>query len=76
MNSLRHRFEPRGTVLCMVTTAGETKIAVIKAIRAVLNLPLKEAKDMTEGIYFTVSGPKVRDLRDAVRACGGTVVLK
>ena len=42
--------EGEGTVTVTLTAAGENKIQTIKAVRAVTNLGLKEAKALVEGV--------------------------
>ena len=38
----------------VMTSFGDNKVAVIKAVRAVTGLGLKEAKDMVEGVPSTI----------------------
>lgn len=56
------------------------KIAVIKEVRAVTGLGLKEAKDLVEGAPKTlkenVSKDEANKIKDAVTAAGGTVEVK
>jgi len=60
--------------------AGEKKIQVIKEIRAITNLGLKEAKDMVEGAPGTVkedvSKQEAEDIKKKLEAQGATVELK
>tara|TARA_A100001015_G_C14581167_1_gene552934 strand:- start:217 stop:597 length:381 start_codon:yes stop_codon:yes gene_type:complete len=46
---------------------GGNKIAVIKAIRAITGLGLKEAKDMVEGVPATVKEGVAKDEADSVK---------
>jgi len=60
--------------------AGEKKIQVIKEIRAITNLGLKEAKDMVEGAPGTVkegvSKQEAEEIKKKLEAQGATVELK
>ncbi len=60
--------------------AGEKKIQVIKEIRAITNLGLKEAKDLVEGAHGTVkegvSKQEAEDIKKKLEAQGATVELK
>ncbi len=46
---------------------GGNKIAVIKAIRAITGLGLKEAKDMVEGVPATVKEAIAKDEADSIK---------
>jgi large subunit ribosomal protein L7/L12 len=56
------------------------KIAVIKEVRAVTGLGLKEAKDLVEGapkpLKEGVSKEEAAKIKDAVTAAGGTVEIQ
>ncbi|MCL1836390.1 MAG: 50S ribosomal protein L7/L12 [Treponema sp.] len=56
------------------------KIAVIKEVRAVTNLGLKEAKDLVEGapkpLKENVSKEEAAKIKDAITAAGGTVEIE
>jgi large subunit ribosomal protein L7/L12 len=56
------------------------KIAVIKEVRAVTGLGLKEAKDLVEGAPKTlkeaVSKEEAAKIKDAVTAAGGTIEIQ
>jgi large subunit ribosomal protein L7/L12 len=60
--------------------AGEKKIQVIKEIRAITNLGLKEAKDMVEGAPGTVkegvSKQEAEEIKKKLEAQGASVELK
>ncbi|MBF0521499.1 MAG: 50S ribosomal protein L7/L12 [Candidatus Omnitrophica bacterium] len=64
----------------ILAEAGANKIAVIKEVRAVTNLGLKEAKDLVEGAPKTVkeSVPKeeAEELKKKLEAAGAKVQLK
>jgi len=64
----------------ILKSAGEKKIQVIKEIRAITNLGLKEAKDMVEGAPGTVkedvSKQEAEDIKKKLEAQGATVELK
>lgn len=63
-----------------LTAAGDQKIAVIKAVKEVLGLGLKEAKDMVEGAPAMLKqGMKKEDaeaLKKKVEEAGGKITLK
>lgn len=60
--------------------AGDNKIAVIKVVRAVTGLGLKEAKDMVDGAPTVIKegAPKeeAEDIKKQVEEAGGKVNLK
>ena len=64
----------------VLAKAGEKKIDVIKAIREITGLGLKEAKDLVEGAPKTVKeGANKEDaakMKDKLTAVGATVELK
>ncbi|PCI29105.1 50S ribosomal protein L7/L12 [Candidatus Wolfebacteria bacterium] len=63
-----------------LTSIGDSKISVIKAIKEVLGLGLKEAKDMTEGAPIVVkAGAKkeeAEELKAKLEEAGASVTLK
>ncbi|RLS34028.1 MAG: 50S ribosomal protein L7/L12 [Planctomycetota bacterium] len=64
----------------VLTGFGENKIAVIKVVRAVTGLGLKEAKDLVEGVpkslKESVSKEDAEKLKAEVVAAGGTCDIK
>ena len=56
------------------------KIAVIKEVRAVTGLGLKEAKDLVEGapkpLKEAVSKEDAKKIKDVITAAGGTVAIE
>ncbi len=64
----------------ILESPGDKKIAVIKAVRALTGLGLKEAKDLVDGAPNPVlEGAKKEDAEKAkedIEAAGGTVTLK
>ncbi len=64
----------------VLATAGDKKINVIKEIRAITALGLKEAKDLVEGAPQTikegVSKDEAKDIKTKIEAAGGTVEIK
>ncbi len=64
----------------VLTAIGDKKINVIKAVRAITGLGLKEAKEMVDGAPSTVKEavPKaeVEEMRKALEEAGATVELK
>jgi large subunit ribosomal protein L7/L12 len=64
----------------VLTAAGEKKIQVIKVVRAVTGLGLKEAKDLVDGAPAAVKEGAPKEEADSVKAqleeAGATVELK
>lgn len=64
----------------VLESAGDKKIAVIKAVRALTGLGLKEAKELVDGAPSTVlEGAKKEDAEKAkadIEEAGGSVTLK
>lgn len=64
----------------ILTSSGDNKVAVIKAVRAVTTLGLKEAKDLVEGAPQTVKEavPKAdaEKMKKELEAAGAKVELK
>jgi large subunit ribosomal protein L7/L12 len=64
----------------VLAAAGGNKIQVIKAIREITNLGLKEAKDLVDGapkeIKAGVSKDEAEEIKKKVTEAGGTVEIK
>jgi large subunit ribosomal protein L7/L12 len=64
----------------VLANAGSNKIQVIKAIREITNLGLKEAKDLVDGapkeIKAGVSKDDAENIKKKVAEAGGTVEIK
>jgi large subunit ribosomal protein L7/L12 len=64
----------------VLAKAGEKKIDVIKAVREITGLGLKEAKDLVEGAPKTVKEGVAKDeankMKEKLTAAGATVELK
>lgn len=64
----------------ILKSGGEKKIQVIKEVRAITSLGLKEAKDLVEGtpapIKEGVSKEEAADIKAKIEAAGGTVEIK
>ena len=64
----------------VLTAAGDKKIQVIKEVRSLTNLGLKEAKDLVDGAPSTViekaSKEDAAKAKEALEAAGGSVELK
>jgi large subunit ribosomal protein L7/L12 len=64
----------------MLTAAGEKKIEVIKEVRAITGLGLKEAKDLVEGapkaVKEGVSKEEAGKIKDQLEKAGAKVELK
>ena len=64
----------------VMSSFGENKVAVIKAVRGITGLGLKEAKDMVEGVPATVKEGASKDEAETIKKtlteAGATVELK
>lgn len=64
----------------VLAAAGENKINVIKEVRAITNLGLKEAKDLVEGAPKTVKSDVAKadaeEMKKKLEAAGAKVELK
>lgn len=72
--------EAKDSFTVELTSAGDNKIGVIKALKEALGLGLKEAKDLAEGAPAVLKeGVKKEDadaLKKALEDAGGKVTLK
>jgi large subunit ribosomal protein L7/L12 len=72
--------EEKTEVTLVLNAAGEKKINVIKEVRTITGLGLKEAKDLVEGAPKTVkeglSKEDVNKFADMLKAAGATVEIK
>ena len=64
----------------ILTSAGQAKLQVIKAVKDALGLGLKEAKDLVDGapkaVKEKVSKAEAEQLKDALEAAGAEVEVK
>ena len=64
----------------ILTSGGSEKIKVIKEVRAITSLGLKEAKDLVEGtpapLKQAVSKAEAEDIKKKIEAVGGAVQIK
>ncbi|WP_319204138.1 50S ribosomal protein L7/L12 [uncultured Ilyobacter sp.] len=63
----------------VITSAGDKKIAVIKELRAITGLGLKEAKDLAEAggnVKEAVSKEEAEEVKAKLEAAGATVEVK
>jgi large subunit ribosomal protein L7/L12 len=64
----------------VMTSFGDNKVSVIKAVRGITGLGLKEAKDMVEGTPSTIkegaSKDEAEDVKKQLEEAGATVELK
>lgn len=64
----------------ILTAAGDQKIKVIKEVRAITSLGLKEAKDLVEGVPAAVKEGVSKDeataIKTQIEAAGGSVEIK
>ena len=64
----------------ILTGFGDKKVGVIKAVRGITGLGLKEAKDMVEGAPAAIkegaTKAEAEDLKKQLEEAGGTVELK
>ena len=72
--------EVKESVTVVLKSAGANKIQVIKEIRAVTNLGLKEAKDLVEAapkpVKQGVAKPEAEEIKKKLEAVGAKVQLK
>lgn len=72
--------EEKSTFSVVLKAAGGNKIAVIKEVRAVTSLGLKEAKDLVDGAPKPVkegaTKEEAEELKKKLEAAGATVELK
>lgn len=63
-----------------LTSFGANKVAVIKAVREITGLGLKEAKDMVEGapsvLKEAVSKEEAEELKEKLEETGATITIK
>ena len=68
------------TVTVELTDVGSNKIGVIKALRAITELGLKEAKDLADGapavVKENVAREEAEEMKKQLEEAGGTVTLK
>ena len=64
----------------ILTAAGDQKVGVIKVVRAITGLGLKEAKDMVEGapsvLKEAVSKEEAEELKKKLEETGATITIK
>jgi len=64
----------------VLTSFGEAKVGVIKAVRTITGLGLKEAKDAVEGVPSTikegVAKGEAEEIKKKLEEAGGSVELK
>ncbi|SJM96445.1 50S ribosomal protein L7/L12 [Crenothrix polyspora] len=64
----------------IMTSFGDNKVSVIKAVRGITGLGLKEAKDAVEGVPTTlkegVSKAEAEDVKKQLTEAGATVEIK
>jgi large subunit ribosomal protein L7/L12 len=64
----------------MLTSFGEKKVAVIKVVRAITSLGLKEAKDLVESVPAAIKEgvPKdeAEDVKTQLEGAGGSAEVK
>ena len=72
--------EVKSTFNVELTSAGEQKIAVMKVVKEVLALGLKEAKDLVDGapqiLKEGLKKEEAEDLKKKIEEAGGKVTLK
>jgi large subunit ribosomal protein L7/L12 len=64
----------------VMSSFGENKVAVIKAVRAITSMGLKEAKELVEGVPSTIKEgagkDEAEDTKKQLEEAGATVELK
>lgn len=72
--------EPKTSFNVELTSAGAQKIQVIKVLREITSLGLKEAKDLADAAPKTlkegVSKEEAEDMKKKLEEAGGTVTIK
>ena len=72
--------EEKSEFTVVLTSAGDKKINVIKEVRAVTSLGLKEAKDLVEGapkeVKTGVNKKEAEEIKQKLEAAGAKVELK
>ena len=72
--------EEKSEFTIVLTTTGDKKINVIKEIRAITTLGLKEAKDLVEGapkeVKSGVNKKEAEEIKKKIEAAGGKIELK
>jgi large subunit ribosomal protein L7/L12 len=72
--------EEKDEFTVMLVSAGDKKIQVIKEVRAITGLGLKEAKDLVEGapkpVKEGVSKDEAKKIKEQIEAAGGQVDVK
>ena len=72
--------EEKDTFTVVLASAGEQKIAVMKVVKEVLGLGLKEAKDLVDGAPSTMKEglkkEEAEDFKKQLETAGATVELK
>ena len=72
--------EEKDEFIVMLTSAGDKKINVIKEVRAITTLGLKEAKDLVEGVPKEVKSgvnkKEAEEIKAKLEAAGAKVELK
>jgi large subunit ribosomal protein L7/L12 len=72
--------EEKDEFTVMLVSSGDKKIQVIKEVRAITGLGLKEAKDLVEGapkpVKEGVSKDEAKKIKEQIEAAGGQVEVK
>jgi len=72
--------EEKDVFSVVLSSAGEQKIAVMKIVKEVLGLGLKDAKDLVDGAPATLKDgmkkAEAEDIKTKIEAVGGKVELK
>lgn len=72
--------EEKSEFSVILKSFGANKIAVIKAVREVTNLGLKESKDLVEGapkpVKEGVNKQEAQSIKEKIEAAGGTAEVK
>ncbi len=72
--------EEKSAFTVVLTSVGSSKIAVIKEVRAITNLGLKEAKDLVDAapkpVKESVPKEEAEEMKKRLEAAGATVELK
>lgn len=80
VEDLHEKVEEKTSFTVEMTDFGTSKVNVIKTIRTILDLGLKEAKDFVESLPATIkkdiSVAEAEKIKVSLEAAGATIILK
>ncbi len=79
-NGIAEKEEGSSTVTIELSSFGANKIAVIKAVKDILSLGLKDAKDLVDGVPSIlkegIKKEEAEELKSKIETAGGTITFK